>query len=78
VAKVRERLAANKRKPHSIHMQRFNPKKLNRAEGEEKYRVDFSNWFEALEDLDAEVEVTIDGERIRENVKISATESLGI
>jgi hypothetical protein len=38
-------------------MERFNLKKLNKVEGKEKYRVDVSNRFATLEDLDAEVEI---------------------
>jgi hypothetical protein len=37
-------------------VERFNLKKLNEADGKETYRVEFSNKFAALEDLDAEVE----------------------
>jgi hypothetical protein len=37
-------------------MERFNLKKLNAVEGKEQYRVEVSNKFAALEDLDAEVE----------------------
>jgi hypothetical protein len=38
-------------------MERFNLKKLNDVEGKEKYRVEVSNRFPALEDLDAEVDI---------------------
>jgi hypothetical protein len=38
-------------------MERFNLKKLNEVESKEKYRVDVSNRFAALEDLDTEVEI---------------------
>jgi hypothetical protein len=37
-------------------MERFNLKKLNEAQGKEQYRVEVSNRFAALEDLDVEVE----------------------
>jgi hypothetical protein len=57
-------------------MERFNLKKLNEAEGKEQYRVEVSNRFVALEDLDAEVEINSVWEMIRENI-ISAKESLG-
>jgi hypothetical protein len=57
VAKIRERLAVNKQGSHKFHMERFNLKKLNEVEGKEKYHVEVSNWFAALEDLDAEVEI---------------------
>jgi hypothetical protein len=38
-------------------VERFNLKKLNEVEGKEKYRVEVSNRFAALEDLVAEVEI---------------------
>jgi hypothetical protein len=57
VAKVRERLAVNKQRSHRFHMDRFNLKKLNEVEGNGKYRVEVSNRFSALEDLDAEMEI---------------------
>jgi hypothetical protein len=58
-------------------MERFNLKKLNVVEGKEKYWAEVSNWFAALEDLDTEVEINSVWETIRENIKISAKESLG-
>jgi hypothetical protein len=58
-------------------MERFNLKKLNDVEGKEKFRVEVSNRFAALEDLDTEVEINSAWETIRENMKISAKESLG-
>jgi hypothetical protein len=77
VAKIKERLAVNKQGSHKFHMERFNLKKLNEVEGKEKYRVEVSNRFAALEDLDAEVEINTIWETIRENIKISAKETLG-
>jgi hypothetical protein len=70
VAKVRERLAVNEQN-HRFHMERFNLKGLNKAEGKEQYCVEVSNRFAALEDLDAEVEINSAWETIRENIKIS-------
>jgi hypothetical protein len=58
-------------------MERFILKKFNEVEGKDKNRVEVSNRFAALEDLDAEVEINTIWETIRENIKISATESLG-
>jgi hypothetical protein len=75
VAKVGERLAVNKQISHRFHMERFNLK--NNVEGKEQYRVEVSNRSAALEDLDAEVEINSDWEMIRENIEISAKESLG-
>jgi hypothetical protein len=55
VAKVRERLAVNKQRSQRFHMDRFNLKKLNNVEGKEQVRVEVSNRFAALEDLETEV-----------------------
>jgi hypothetical protein len=68
VAKIRETLAVNKQGPHKFHMERFSLKKLNEVEGKEKYRVEVSHRFAALEDLDAEVEINTIWETIRENI----------
>jgi hypothetical protein len=57
-------------------MERYNLKKLNEVEGKEKYCVEVSNRFAAL-DLDAEVEINTIWETIRESIKISAKENLG-
>jgi hypothetical protein len=46
------------------------------VEGKEQFRVEVSNRFAALENLEAEVEINSAWETIRENVKISAKESL--
>jgi hypothetical protein len=58
-------------------MERFNLEKLNEVEGKERYDVEVSNRFAALEDLDKEVKISSAWETIRENIKISAKESLG-
>jgi hypothetical protein len=52
VAKVWERLAVNKQRPQGCDMERFNLKKLNDVEGKEQFRVQVSNRFAGLEDLD--------------------------
>jgi hypothetical protein len=75
--KVRERLAVNKQRSHRFHMERFNLKKLNDVEGKELYHVEALNRFAALEDQDAEVEINSAWETIRENITISAEESIG-
>jgi hypothetical protein len=43
VAKVGERLAVNNQRLHRFHMERFNLKKVNVAEGKEQFRVEVSN-----------------------------------
>jgi hypothetical protein len=76
VAKVRERLAVNKQRSQRFDMERFNLKKLNEVWGKEQFRVEVSNRFAALEDLDTEVEINSAWETIRENNKISAKKIL--
>jgi hypothetical protein len=49
---VREILTVNKQRLQRSHMERFDLKKLNEVEGKEKYRIEVSNRFAALEDLD--------------------------
>jgi hypothetical protein len=56
-------------------MERFSLKKLNVVDGKEQYRDEVSNRFAAFEDLDAEMEINSAWEIIKENIKISATES---
>jgi hypothetical protein len=58
-------------------MERFNLRELSWVEGKEQYRFEISNIFAALEDLDAEMEITSAWEMIRENINILAKESLG-
>jgi hypothetical protein len=57
-------------------MERFGLKTLNEVEGKEQCRVEVSNRFAALEDLDAEVQINSACEMIRKN-NISAKDSLG-
>jgi hypothetical protein len=76
VAKVRERLAVSKQTMHNVCMERFNLKKNNEVEGKEQYRVEISSRFTALENLDTEEDINRYWETIRENIKISANESL--
>jgi hypothetical protein len=59
VANVRERLAVNKQTTHKVHMERLYLRKLSEVEGREWYRVEISNRFAALEDLDTEEDVNI-------------------
>jgi hypothetical protein len=75
VAKVRERLAVSKQTTHIVHMERFNLKKLNEADGKEQYRVEILNRFAALEKLDDEVDINRAWETIREYKKFGQRES---
>jgi hypothetical protein len=77
VANVRKRLAVSKQAMNGYYMHRFNLKKLNEVEGKEQYRVEISDRFAALENVDTEVDINRARETLRENIKISAEESLG-
>jgi hypothetical protein len=68
VAKVRERLIVSKQTTHGVHMERFNLKKLNEVEGKQQYRVEISNRFVTLENLDTEVDINRAWETVRENI----------
>jgi hypothetical protein len=76
VAKVRERLALSKQTTHRVHMERFNLEKFCEVEGKERYCVEISNRVAALENLDTEGDVNKAWETIRQNINISAKESL--
>jgi hypothetical protein len=76
MAKFRERLVVSKQTTHRVYTKRFNLKKLHEVEGEERYRVETSNRFAALENLDTEMNGNKAWESIRANIKISAKESL--
>jgi hypothetical protein len=55
VAKVRERLSIREQTIHKFHMERLSLKKLKKVEAKEKYRVEISNRFTALEQSDNDV-----------------------
>jgi hypothetical protein len=57
-------------------MKRFYLKKLNEVEGKEQFRIEISKRYAALENLNVEVEINSAWETMRENIKISAKESL--
>jgi hypothetical protein len=64
MAKVREILTMNKQTSHRFYIERFSLNKLNEVGGKEQFRVEVSNRFAALEDLDAEVKINSAWERI--------------
>jgi hypothetical protein len=62
---------------HLYNCELRNRNKLNDIEGNEKYHTEVSIRFAALKDLDMEVDINSIWEMIRENINISAKESLG-
>jgi hypothetical protein len=57
-------------------MERSSLRKLKVVEGKDQYHVENSNMFAVLENLEAEVDIHRVWETVRENIKISAKESL--
>jgi hypothetical protein len=78
VAKVRERLSARKQEAQKTDVERFNLKKLSEMEVRKQFQIEISNRFEALENLNDSEDVNRAWENIRENIKISAKETLGL
>jgi len=52
--------------------ERFNLRKLNELEVKEKYQIEITNRFAALENLDVDKDVNRAWENIKENIKTSA------
>jgi hypothetical protein len=78
VAKVRERLAVSKHAAQKFDVERFNLKKLSELEARKQYQLKISNMFAALENLNVSEDMNRAWENIKENIKISAQECLGL
>ena len=78
VAKLRERLAVHRQATHKFEGERFNLRKLKELEVKEKYQIEITNRFAALENLNVDEDINRVWENIKENIKTSAKESLGL
>ena len=78
VAKLRERLAVRKQAAQKFEGERFNLRKLKKLEVKEKYQIEITNLFAALENLNVDKDVNRVWENIKENIKTSAKESLDL
>ena len=78
VTKVRERLAERKQATQKSDGGRFNLRKLNDLEIRKQYQIEITNRFAALEDISEDEDINRGWESIKENIKTSATESLGM
>jgi hypothetical protein len=58
--------------------EKFNLRRLNEPEVKEKYQIEITNRFAALENLNAHEDVNRAWENIKEKIKTSAKESLGL
>ena len=78
IAKVRENLAVGKQATQRFNRQRFNLRKLNKPEVREQYQIEITNRFAVLENLSDDNDIDKTWENIKENIKTSAKESLGL
>ena len=78
IAKVTEILAVSKPAAQRFDRQRFNLKKLNDLEVWKQYQIEITKRFAALEKFKDGEDVNRTWENIKENIKTSAEESLGV
>jgi len=78
IAKFRETLAVGKQAAQSFDRQNFNLRKLNEPEVREQYQIEITNRSAALENLSDDKDVDRTWENIKENIKTSAKENLGL
>jgi DNA repair ATPase RecN len=78
VAKVRKRLAVRKQAAQKFDGVRFNLRKLNDLEVRKQFQTEITNRSAALENISEEDDINRAWESIKENIKTSATESLGM
>ena len=58
--------------------ERFNLRNLNELEVKKKYQIEITNRYAALENLNVDKDVKRASENIKESIKTSAKESLGL
>jgi len=78
VAKFRERLAESTQAVQSFDGERFNLRKLNELEFRKQYYIQITNRFAALDNLSDYKDINKAWENIKENIKTSAKESIGM
>jgi len=78
VAKVRVRLAVSKQAAQRFDGERFSLRKLNDLEVRKQYQIEITKRFATLENLSDDEDINIAWENIKENIKTSDKESLGL
>ena len=78
VTKFRERLAVSKQVVQKLDGERFNLRKLKDLEVRKQYQIEIINRFAALGNISDDGDVNMAWENIKENIKTSAKESLGL
>ena len=71
-------MSASKQAGQKFYGERFNIRKLNELEVRKKYQIEIRNRFPALEDLSDSQDINRAWGNIKENIKTSAKESLGL
>jgi hypothetical protein len=77
VAKLRERISVSKRARQKFDLDRFDLRKLDDLDVKERYQVETSNRFAALENSEKSLEINSAWKSIGENNKTSVKENLG-
>jgi len=78
VAMVREKLAVSNQAAQKFDGERLNLRKLNELEVRKEYQIEITNRFAALENLCVGEDINRLWENIKEGIKTSAKESLGL
>jgi hypothetical protein len=78
IAKVRERLEVSKKAAQKFDAEKLNLKKLSELHVRKRYQLKISSRFAALEHLNVSEDINRAWENIKENIKISAHESVGL
>jgi len=78
VVKGRDRLAVSKQEAQRFDGERFNLRKLNELEDRKQYQIEITDRFAALENLRNDEDINRAWENIKENIKTSAKDSLGL
>ena len=78
VAEVRERLTVSNQAAQNFDGERFNLGKLNGMEVTKQYQIEITNRFAALGNISDKEDINRGWENIKENIKTSAKESLGM
>jgi len=71
-------MAVSKQEAQNFDVERFNLRKLNEQEVMKMYQIKISNRFAPLEDFIDSEDIDRAWENIKENIKTSAKESLGL
>jgi hypothetical protein len=77
VAELGERISVSKRTRQTFDLQIFDLNKLDDVEVKEKYQMEISSRYVALENLDESLDINGASESIRDIVKTLAKENLG-